>query len=144
MSIRILVADDSASDVYMLEHALAAAGLECSIVHVDDGDKALDALCDPKGQEAFRLVVLDWYLPKRSGDELLPLIQEAPGAPPCVVLTSGLPPQEAEQLANRGIAVWRKPADLDGYLKLGRTVKELVGSTHACQAERLAADGAGN
>lgn len=125
---RILVADDSEADVYMLEHALAAAGLECTIVQVADGEQVLARLEQSiDGGEGFELILLDWHLPKRQGGEILPEIQRLDGAPQCIVLTSTMPSNAVKELSGRGVTVWMKPDDLDGYLKLGETLKNLLG-----------------
>jgi CheY-like chemotaxis protein len=130
---QILVADDSPTDVFMLEHGLAESGLKCAILHVEDGEQALEALQRPRtSDQEFCLIVLDWYLPKRSGEEVLRVVQGNKDSPLCVVLTSGLPHQEMQRLNMQGISVWNKPGDLDGYLELGESLKQLILAATSC------------
>lgn len=58
----ILIADDEAVSLRILEKTLQRAGYE--VTAVSDGRKAAEALCDPSGP---RLALLDWVMPQLDG-----------------------------------------------------------------------------
>jgi diguanylate cyclase (GGDEF)-like protein len=59
---KVLIADDEAVSLRMLEKTLERAGYE--VTAVSDGRKAAEALCDPDGP---RLALLDWVMPPLDG-----------------------------------------------------------------------------
>ena len=59
---KILIADDEAVSLRMLERTLERDGYE--VVAVEDGRKAAERLCDPDGP---RLALLDWMMPQLDG-----------------------------------------------------------------------------
>jgi CheY-like chemotaxis protein len=76
----ILVVDDDEQDVFLLRRAFKMAGLDPWIIHVLDGEEALDYL---RGQNNFKdrsyyplpnLILLDIKMPKRDGFDVLQLL----------------------------------------------------------------------
>jgi two-component system, cell cycle response regulator len=59
---KILIADDEAVSLRMLEKTLERAGYE--VTAVSDGRKAVEELCRPEGP---RLALLDWVMPQLDG-----------------------------------------------------------------------------
>src|SRR5260370_3326550 len=75
--IPILVVDDSEDDIFFLCRAFEKAGLDNSIVHVSDGEEAVDYL---SGENGFadrsryplpQLMLLDVKMPRRDGFDVL-------------------------------------------------------------------------
>jgi diguanylate cyclase (GGDEF)-like protein len=60
--LKILIADDEAVSLRMLEKTLERAGYE--VTAVSDGRKAVEELCRPEGP---RLALLDWVMPQLDG-----------------------------------------------------------------------------
>lgn len=88
----ILQVEDDANDVYLLQHAMTAAGVENPIQVATDGQQAIDYL---KGAGKFAdreqfplpcLVLLDLKLPYVMGLEVLKWIREQPGSALVVIL----------------------------------------------------------
>jgi len=59
---KILIADDEAVSLRMLQKTLVRAGYE--VTAVSDGRKAVEELCRPEGP---RLALLDWVMPQLDG-----------------------------------------------------------------------------
>ncbi|MEI6778294.1 MAG: response regulator [Chloroflexales bacterium] len=100
-SIKILLVEDSLSDVLIMQDALAEIRVRGSIHVVDDGVKALAFLRNqPPYANALRpdLILLDWNLPRKNGYEVLTEIKSDPilQTIPVVVLTTS---QAAEDVA---------------------------------------------
>lgn len=81
---RVLLAEDDELLVGVIKHRLGREGM--SVVHVDNGAAALDAV----SREAFSLVILDVKMPKVDGFEVLTRIraQHEKNALPIIMLTS--------------------------------------------------------
>lgn len=118
MPCRILICDDSNDDVALLLHSLLNAGLTVDSIRARDGDEALDFLTAAR---EFDLVVLDHRLPRKSGLDVVEILQRQGRFPRCpmVMLTSRLG-NEQQRLSALGVqAVLEKPFSLEGYLKVG-------------------------
>lgn len=83
----ILVADDDATTRQMLRGILKSAGFDVSTAA--DGQAAFNAL----HKEKFDLLLLDIWMPKMSGLDLLAHLQGEQGAPKIVVMTSDQTPE---------------------------------------------------
>ena len=79
--VRLLVADDSPSDIYLFKQALAHHSMAHELYTVPDGEAAIDFLMR-KGRyseaPAIDLVVLDINMPKLTGHEVLKQIKADP------------------------------------------------------------------
>lgn len=92
----ILLVEDNEDDVFLMRRAMKAAGVMNPLFVVGDGEDALSYL-NGDGQFADRrtfpipaLVLLDWKLPRKSGDDVLAWIRGQAALDPVlvVVLTS--------------------------------------------------------
>ena len=123
-----LIADDNHDDLLLLKEALHSVNPSIEILRASDGKGAVDA-CAPPASQNFDLVVLDYYLPVRTGKEILLQLCSFQLSPPLrvVVLSSHLSAEEKASLLESGAAVvLEKPSDYDGYLSLARQLIGLV------------------
>ncbi len=124
--LRVLLIDDTPSDVELLTLALEPHGAE--FTRFDDGLAARECLSTLK-PGSFDLVLLDWRLPGVNGDELaleyLARPDRDPSLPVCLI-TSALPPRLTQALLEAGAHVLEKPMDLDGYDRLAVTLAKMV------------------
>lgn len=123
---RVLVIEDSKTDVFLIREALESAGVLAEIDVVHDGQAALRFL-DEEAQPA--LVLLDLNLPKYSGREILRHIRTNLRMKDLAVLvvTSSTLSQDREDLAALGFeGYFQKPSDYAGFLTLGPLVKGLL------------------
>ncbi len=76
---RVLVVDDNPGDVFMISEALEETGFDYTMDTVTDGASALEYLhaCLP-GEQWPALIILDWNLPGKNGQEVLAEMQRTP------------------------------------------------------------------
>ena len=123
---RVLVIEDSKTDMFLIREALESAGVLAGIDVVNDGQSALRFL-DEEARPA--LVLLDLNLPRYSGSEILRHIRTNLRTKDLVVLvvTSSALSQDREELTALGFdAYFQKPSDYEAFLKLGPLVKGLL------------------
>ena len=127
MQIVYLVEDNSA-DVELFRLALEDACVDCDLNVFGDGREVVDFLrnnAPPKPD----LIVLDLNLPKLDGLEVLQLIRGVDpfSDVPVLALSSSSSPRDQLRLSEFKVAAYIvKPADLDEYLKIGATVRDLL------------------
>ena len=122
----ILVADDDENDVFFLRRAFAKSGLVHTLIHVSDGQKALDYVlgegiyADRNSNPFPDLLLLDLKMPKIDGFDVLVTLRALPelDLPVVVISTSALAVdvQMAKKLGAVDYVV--KPVDQDEMLKV--------------------------
>ena len=120
---RILVVDDSAEDVLLLEEALQEFGLDAELESACDGEQAMLRLRD--GEPLPDLVLLDLNMPRRSGREVLEELKQdaALRALPVIIFsTSSSPTDIGDCYDGHANSYLVKPMDFDG---LGDVVRAL-------------------
>jgi CheY-like chemotaxis protein len=135
MTARILLVEDNPGDVELLRLALRKAGLDCELTVLDDGAEAL-AFVRQQGEYADvpvpDLAVLDLNVPKYDGVEILEALRANPAfaAVRVAVLSSSSSPRERASIQKFNISRYiTKPLDLDEFLKIGQTLKDLLADT---------------
>jgi two-component system response regulator len=131
-AVRILVIEDNASDVFLLERALKKQDLQFDLVHLPTGGGAL-AFVRRQGIHAQAaipdLILVDLNLSKYTGEEILREIRGAEhlaGVPVCVWSSSRSRRDEA-LLKEIGISQFiTKPSGLDQFMEIGKTIKDLL------------------
>jgi CheY-like chemotaxis protein len=136
---RILVIEDNASDVFLLDRALKKQDLQFELVHLLSG---VEALAFIRRQGAYtdapspNLILVDLNLSKYTGEDILREIRSARhlgGVPVCVWSSSRSRKDEA-LLKELGVTQFiTKPSGLDQFMEIGKTIKDLLagrGGTH--------------
>ena len=127
----ILVADDDQNDVFFLRRAFQKSGLEHSVVHVSDGQEAIDYLRGDAGySDRARfpipaLLLLDLKMPKVDGFDVLHWLKERSDLKelPVVVLSSSSREDDIQRARSLGADDYRvKPADFEQLLLLAQDV----------------------
>jgi CheY-like chemotaxis protein len=121
----ILVADDDQNDVFFLQRAFRRVGLEHELIHVADGQEAVDYLAgSPNGLQGSRrvpdLLLLDLKMPKMTGFEVLSWLQTQPKLEDLrvIVLSGSNQPRDIEQAKNLGADDYCvKPVEFDDLMK---------------------------
>jgi CheY-like chemotaxis protein len=121
----ILIADDNDHDVLFLLQGFADINVKVSPTCVGDGDSCVEMLSSHHG---FRLAVIDLYLPKKTGVEVLEMLTaREPGSAPIVILTSHVSEAQRRRLEEAGVhAIVEKPADLAGFASLASYLVTLM------------------
>jgi two-component system, chemotaxis family, response regulator Rcp1 len=130
--VRILLVEDNAGDVFLVRRALEKQGLSHDLTVAPNGEAALQLLDQAaNGDPGFapELVLLDLNLPKVNGTQVLCHIRETAGlaATPVIIITSSDSPSDRERTLSLGANVYfRKPTDLQSFMRLGQVVQEFV------------------
>jgi CheY-like chemotaxis protein len=129
---RILVIEDSASDVFLLDRALKKQDLRFELIHLISGGEAL-AFIRRQGSysdaAAPDLILVDLNLSKYTGEDILREIRSAGhlgGVPVCVWSSSQSRRDEA-LLKSLGVTQFiTKPSGLDQFMEIGKIIKDLL------------------
>ncbi len=129
---RILVIEDNASDVFLLDRALKKQDLRFELVHLISGGEAL-AFIRRQGAYADaaipNLILVDLNLSKYTGEDILREIRGAGhlgGVPVCVWSSSRSRRDEA-MLRDLGVCQFiTKPSGLDEFMEIGKVLKDLL------------------
>jgi CheY-like chemotaxis protein len=133
--LQILLAEDNPGDVLLVRQALEAHHIPHELHVVRDGGEALDYLTHMgKSNEppCPDLVLLDVNLPKADGTEILTEFRKHPDCKhtPVIVVTSSDTQKDRARMSELGVLYYfKKPSDLDAFLKLGALVREVVANT---------------
>jgi CheY-like chemotaxis protein len=138
----ILLADDNASDVYLIREALREHAVDCVLRVASDGKDVLGIIsgeAPDANPDRIDLLILDLNLPRHDGIEILQRMRESAwiGHVPVVVLTSSDSPRDRLMANQLGVTRYlRKPSSLDEFLDLGAVFKELLGQGERTISQR--------
>ena len=129
---RILVIEDNASDVFLLDRALKLQDFPFELTHLLEGGEAL-AFIRQQGAYAAAaipdLILMDLNLSKYTGEDMLHAIRAAKhleGVPVCV-WSSSQSRRDADLLKDLGVSRFiAKPAGLDQFMEIGKTIRDLL------------------
>ncbi len=129
---RILVIEDNASDVFLLDRALKKQDFRFELIHLISGTEAL-AFIRRQGTysdaAAPNLILVDLNLSKYTGEDILREIRSAGhlgGVPVCVWSSSQSRRDEA-LLKDLGVSQFiTKPSGLDQFMEIGKIIKDLL------------------
>jgi two-component system, chemotaxis family, response regulator Rcp1 len=129
---RILIIEDNASDVFLLDRAMKKQGFRFELVHLLNGSEAL-AFIRRQGAYAVAaipdLIVVDLNLSKYTGEDILREVRSAShldGVPVCVWSSSRSRRDEAV-LKDLGVSQFiNKPSGLDQFMRIGKVIADLL------------------
>ena len=125
-AVRILLVEDNDADIYLFRRALKTAELTAEVTVISDGAAALAFV---RSGEVPDIAVLDLNLPKHGGLQVLQAIRERNdwSEVPIAVMSSSMSPAEQAMTAElRATRYIRKPPDLDSFLRIGNTLKDML------------------
>ncbi len=126
--------EDSATDVFVIKDILRACALEFDLRVISDGDSALSLLRSVEDNEHLAppgLILLDLNVPKVHGIEVLAALRKARrcAKAPVIVVTSSDSPSDLKAIHELGSkAYFRKPHNLDEFMKLTDVIKLVLDS----------------
>lgn len=124
-AVDILLVEDNPQDAEMAIRALKKNNLANHLIHVKDGEEALDfiftrgAFSDRKGKSNPKVILLDLKLPKVGGLEILKEVKSNPNTKtiPVVVLTSSKEENDMVESYKLGVNSYIvKPVDFDKFI----------------------------
>ena len=128
----VLLVEDSPADVYIVRESLKKHMKEVDLHVLSDGEKAFDLIEAAEADESRpspAILILDLNLPKRSGREILQRIRTSRRLAriPVVIFTSSDSPQDRAETTRLGAtAYFRKPADLEEFMCIGKVVQSVL------------------
>jgi CheY-like chemotaxis protein len=130
--LHILLAEDNPGDILLVRYALEEHHIEHQLHVVMDGAEAVDFVArmgTPGNAPCPDLMLLDLNLPKLDGCEVLSEFRKNRECvhTPVIVVTSSDTKMDRTRVAKFDIACYfRKPSDLEAFMRLGAVVRELV------------------
>jgi CheY-like chemotaxis protein len=127
----ILLAEDNPADVTLVREALERQRLSYNLYVMKDGAEALNFIEDRErnGRLPIDLLLLDMYLPKFDGEEILRRLRatEQNSETPVIVMTVSTDPRDLEA-ARRHAAMhyFMKPSSLQEFMQLGVLAREIL------------------
>ena len=132
MPLNVLLVEDNPPDVMLIRQALRQHGLEFTLHQATDAEQALayiDGIGDNEQTPCPDVVLLDLNIPKGEGIELLQALRKSIRCAevPVIVLSSSTNSEDRARVAEWGATQYfRKPIELDQFMKLGSLVKEIL------------------
>ncbi len=123
---RIVVIEDNAPDVFLLEEALAQAHVDCELISLSDGEQARTYLMNGVQGSPPDLLLVDLNLPKLNGVELLEVMRQQPSMArvPVVVWSSF---SDNRRLGDLGVRhFFTKPSSLDAFVEIGEVIRGIL------------------
>jgi two-component system, chemotaxis family, response regulator Rcp1 len=135
-SFNIVLAEDNPADVYLIRQALSEHEVSCHVCVVRDGKSAIRFFSGPM-EESFGsrrpdLILLDLNLPQHDGIEILKAIRASRelAQVPVAILSSSESPRDRCAVDELGVVRYiRKPLELDEFMSLGKTIKDILPGT---------------
>ena len=130
--VQILLAEDNQGDVLLVREALKEHHVEHELHVVKHGlqaERYIKRIGEASDAPCPDVLLLDLNLPHRDGHELLQLFRAHPlcAATPVIVVTSSDAEKDRKRAAELGATrYFRKPADIDEFIRLGAVVREVV------------------
>lgn len=132
MTLKILLAEDNAGDIFLVRRALDEHNIEYDLQVVRDGAEAIEfvARMGQPGEAACPdLVLLDLNLPKVDGSEVLREFRKHPDCleTPVVIVSSSDSQKDRSRVAALGaVRYFKKPSELAQFMELGALVAEVT------------------
>ena len=128
----VLLIEDSPADIYIVRESLKKHLKDVQLQVLSDGEKAFDMIEATEADDsapAPAILILDLNLPKRSGQEILQRIRQSSklARVPVVIFTSSDSPADRAETTKLGAtAYFRKPADLEEFMCIGKVVQSVL------------------
>ena len=130
--LNVLLAEDNPGDILLVKEALAHYHISHELYVVRDGGEAL-AFLHRMGETGSvpcpDVLLLDLNLPRVDGPEILVEFRKNPGCihTPVIVISSSDTHKDRQRMDALGVnCYFRKPSDLEEFLKLGAVVRRVV------------------
>jgi CheY-like chemotaxis protein len=127
----VLLVEDSPDDAFMVQRALKQAGVAQQVIHVHNGEEAVNYLSGmPPYEDRDKfpvpaLVLLDLKMPRMTGLEVLSWLQSRPELAqiPVVVLTGSVRSEDRQEAEKRGAVGYQvKPVLFADLVEIVRQV----------------------
>lgn len=125
----IVLVEDNAGDVYLLEKALQARHIVYELTRYEDGEQGIRALSNER-YPAPDLILLDLNLPRRQGFDVLRTVRTRPGlvGVPVGILTSSDAERDRHRVSLIGAERYiHKPLTLEEFVdEVGQAIEDML------------------
>ena len=124
--------EDSETDVFLVNEAIAAHHLDVDLQIVTDGEKAIgviDRIDADENVPCPQLLLLDLNIPRTSGFEVLARLrasQRCNRVPVVVMTSSNAEADRTESGALGATAYFPKPSGYEAFLRIGEVIRGLI------------------
>lgn len=118
--IEILLIEDNIDDAELTIRALKKRNLANRLLHISDGEEALNYLFDPNNNTYPKLILLDLKMPKVDGIQILKRLKgdQKRRIIPVVMLTSSKEERDIVETYNLGVNAYIvKPVQFDKFIE---------------------------
>jgi len=127
----ILLAEDNPADVTLVREALERQRLSYNLYVMKDGAETLNFIKDRErpSRRPIDLLLLDMYLPKFDGEEILRRLRETEqnSRTPVIVMTVSTDPRDiAAARRHAAMHYFMKPSNLQEFMQLGVLAREIL------------------
>jgi len=128
----IFIAEDNDADVLIIREILEQQGLKFNLTVARDGQQAfriIENIDREPRLSVFDIALIDINLPRHTGHEVLACLRQSVRLrhTPALIVSSSESQKDVAQARQLGAtAYFRKPAELDEYMKLGPLVELLL------------------
>jgi CheY-like chemotaxis protein len=126
----IVIADDDASDRFLIKNAFEDAGIDIQIDEYDDGAALIDYATDVCHEQLPRFILLDLNMPKRTGMEVLEFLKDHQELckVPVIILSTSSEQRDITRATELGAVRYIvKPYDYDGYIEVANSLRSYLG-----------------
>ncbi|MEO9062607.1 MAG: response regulator [Nitrosospira sp.] len=131
-SFHIFLAEDNPADVLLVREALNGKHIAYTLHVAKDGEQAIRFIESLDGNPAvprLDMVLLDIYLPRHDGNEILKRLRSLQhyAQIPVIIITGSEAPFYREEIPQEGLLhYFMKPSSLDGFMQLGSLVGDIL------------------
>jgi CheY-like chemotaxis protein len=131
-SFHIFLAEDNPADVLLVREALNGEHIAYTLHVAKDGEQAIrliESLGSNPAVPRLDMVLLDMYLPRHDGSEILKKLRSMQqyAQIPVIIITGSEAPLNTEEISEGDLLhYFRKPSSLDGFMQLGSLVGDIL------------------
>ena len=131
-SFHIFLAEDNPADVPLVREALNGEHIAYTLHVAKDGEQAIrfiESLGSNPAVPRLDMVLLDMYLPRHDGSEILKKLRSMQqyAQIPVIIITGSEAPLDTEEISEGDLLhYFRKPSSLDGFMQLGSLVGDIL------------------
>jgi chemotaxis family two-component system response regulator Rcp1 len=129
----IVLVEDNPADVFLVQEAITMHEVLASVLVIRNGEDAIRLINKADADDNApcpALFLLDLNIPMKNGEEVLAHIRNSRRCAntPVVVVTSSDSPQDHARAERLGANhYFRKPTDLDAFMRIGEIIKGMLG-----------------
>ena len=135
---KIFLAEDNPGDVFLVRRALDFHRIEYELSLATNGEDAIAIVRRAEnGEFPIDIMLLDLNLPRYDGGQVVAVARSGQilVKTPIIILTSSDSPHDRRRLSALGASLYfRKPADLNSFMEVGKLVQDVIAESERREA----------